>query len=101
MAHKTIAIVALLVVIVALVYWRSTRGACSSGFAAHAPSDMGSVLVYGSKTCPWCVKQEDYLKQKGIPYEFTDCTTGQCPDFVSGFPTLVVNGEVKTGYSEI
>lgn len=100
MAHKTIAIVALLIVIVALVYWRSTRGACSSGFA-QAPADKGSVLVYGSKTCPWCVKQEDYLKQKGIPYEFTDCTTGQCPDFVSGFPTLVVNGEIKSGYTEL
>jgi hypothetical protein len=36
-----------------------------------------------------------------MKYEFIDCTTSQCPDFVSGFPTLVVNGEVKSGYTEL
>ena len=65
------------------------------------PADKGSIIVYGSKTCPWCIKQEDYFKNKGIPYQFVDCKTEQCPDFVQGFPTLVVNGEIKSGYSEL
>jgi glutaredoxin len=67
----------------------------------QTPIDKGDVVVYGSKTCPWCVKQEDYLTNKGIDYKFVDCSKGQCPAFVNGFPTLVVNGQVKEGYSEI
>ncbi len=61
----------------------------------------GDVKVYGSNTCPWCVKQKEYLDGKSIKYEFIDCTTSECPEFVSGFPTLVVNGEVKSGYTEL
>lgn len=68
---------------------------------SQQPPDKGNVIVYGSKTCPWCVKQEDYLKDKGIPYEFVDCRENQCPEFVDGFPTLMVNNVVKSGYSEI
>jgi glutaredoxin len=64
-------------------------------------TDKGNVIVYGSKTCPWCVKQEDYLKDKGIPYEFVDCKDQQCPEFVQGFPTLMIDNVVKSGYSEI
>ena len=65
------------------------------------PADKGNVIVYGSKTCPWCVKQEDYLTDKGIPYEFVDCKTEQCPDFVQGFPTLMVDNVVRSGYTEL
>lgn len=65
------------------------------------PADKGSITVYGSRTCPWCIKQEKYFKDKGIPYEFVDCNNGKCPEFVQGFPTLVVNGEIKSGYTEL
>jgi glutaredoxin len=68
---------------------------------AQQPPDKGNVIVYGSKTCPWCVKQEEYLTDKGIPYEFVDCRSQSCPEFVQGFPTLMVNNVVKSGYSEI
>jgi hypothetical protein len=64
-------------------------------------TDKGSIIVYGSKTCPWCVKQEDYLKQKGIPYDFVDCKQGQCPEFVKGFPTIMKDGEILSGYTEL
>jgi hypothetical protein len=70
-------------------------------YSSLQTADKGNVIVYGSKTCPWCVKQEAYLKDKGIPYEFVDCTTGQCPEFVEGFPTLMVDNVVKTGYTEL
>ena len=65
------------------------------------PPDKGTIIVYGSKTCPWCVKQEAYLKDKGIPYEFVDCKQNKCPDFVDGFPTLSINGQITSGYTEI
>ena len=68
---------------------------------SQQPVDKGNVIVYGSKTCPWCVKQEAYLRDKGIPYEFVDCKTGQCPDFVQGFPTLMVDNVIKNGYTEL
>jgi len=68
---------------------------------SQQPPDKGNVIVYGSKTCPWCVKQEAYLTDKGIPYEFVDCRNQQCPDFVQGFPTLMVNNVVKSGYTEL
>ena len=48
------------------------------------PPDKGNIIVYGSKTCPWCVRQEKYLIE-----------------FVSGFPTLLVDNVVKVGYNEI
>jgi len=64
-------------------------------------ADKGNVIVYGSKTCPWCVKQETYLKDKGIPYEFVDCKNQQCPEFVQGFPTLMVDNVIKSGYTEL
>lgn len=71
-----------------------------SMYALQTP-DKGNVIVYGSKTCPWCVKQEDYLKNKGIPYEFVECSQGGCPDFVSGFPTIMKDGQVLEGYTEL
>ena len=68
---------------------------------SQQPADKGNVIVYGSKTCPWCVKQEKYLTDKGIPYEFVDCKSQQCPDFVQGFPTLMVDNVIKSGYTEL
>jgi glutaredoxin len=59
------------------------------------------ITVYGTDSCPWCTKQKDYFKEKGTEYTFVDCAQGQCPNFVSGFPTLVVNGDIKVGYQEI
>lgn len=86
---------ALLTIIVA---WSMRTGV--SGYM-QTPVDKGVITVYGSKTCPWCVKQEKYLTEKGIPYNFVDCKSQQCPDFVQGFPTLDVNGAIKSGYNEI
>ena len=66
------------------------------------PPDKGNIIVYGSKTCPWCVKQEKYLIDNGLPYTFVDCKQdGGCPEFVPGFPTLLVDNVVKVGYTEV
>ena len=82
------------VVIAIVVYLISQRTVQVSNFE-------GQVQVYGTDTCPWCIKQKDYLKEKGIQFEFIDCSKGTCPDFVDGFPTLRVNGEIKNGYTEL
>jgi hypothetical protein len=54
------------------------------------------IIVYGTPTCPWTVKQRAYLDKKRVPYEFVDCTKTKCPAFVEGYPTLVLSG-----YTEI
>ena len=61
----------------------------------------GALTVYGSETCGWTKKQLAYLEKKGIPFTFVDCDRQSCPEFVSGFPTLKMDGQIKTGYQEI
>jgi glutaredoxin len=85
----------ILIVGIIIILWKGV-----SAYTQQTP-DKGNIIVYGSKTCPWCVKQEAYLKDKGIPYEFVDCKNQQCPDFVQGFPTLMVDNEIKSGYTEL
>jgi hypothetical protein len=65
------------------------------------PPSKAGIIMYGSDDCPWCVKQKEYFKEKGTEYTFVDCAKGQCPDFVAGFPTLVIDGQIKVGYQEI
>ena len=93
---KVLALAILILVAIALIIFKG-----KSYFSGQQPADKGEITVYGSKTCPWCVKQEKYLTDKGIPYIFVDCKAGQCPEFVQGFPTLSVNGEIKSGYTEL
>lgn len=93
---KVLALAVLILVAIALIVFKG-----KSYFSGQQPADKGEITVYGSKTCPWCVKQEAYLTEKGIPYTFVDCKAGQCPEFVQGFPTLSVNGEIKSGYTEL
>ena len=61
----------------------------------------GAVTVYGSPSCGYCHKQVDYLNDNGIAFDFVDCTTQTCPDFVEGFPTLDVDGTITVGFTEI
>ena len=61
----------------------------------------GGLTVYGTETCGWTKKQLAYLEKKGIPFTFVDCDKQGCPGFVSGFPTLEMDGQIKTGYQEI
>jgi glutaredoxin len=96
-------IIAGLILVVILILLSKMTSNADAGSASGGLSvvDKGEITVYGSKTCPWCVKQEDYLKQYGIPYTFVNCKDQQCPDFVKGFPTLVINGDIKSGYTEV
>jgi hypothetical protein len=92
---KVLFLAVLILVAIALMVFKGRS------YYTQQPADKGDITVYGSKTCPWCVKQEAYLTEKGIPYTFVDCKAGQCPEFVQGFPTLSVNGVIKSGYTEL
>ncbi len=59
------------------------------------------IIMYGTDGCPWCVKQKEYFKEKGIEYTFNDCDKGGCPNFVSGYPTIVKDGKAMPGYQEL
>jgi hypothetical protein len=97
MKTKTLVLIALAVIVFLLFSFKMV-----SFGDALTPPDKGNIIVYGSKTCPWCVRQEKYLIDNGLPYTFVDCKQdGGCPDFVSGFPTLLVDNVVKVGYNEI
>jgi glutaredoxin len=97
---NSLVIIGLLVVILVVLLMKN-GSFFSSGPDSSTVIDKGSLIVYGSKTCPWCVKQEDWLTKSGIDYTFVDCTKSQCPDFVKGFPTLLLDNEVMNGYTEL
>ena len=62
------------------------------------PASVDSkVIVYGSMSCPWTVKQLNNLNGRA---EFFDCKTNKCPDFVKGYPTCVKDGQVYNGFQE-
>jgi len=70
-------------------------------FFASRSSGYNQTVIFGSPTCRWCQKQLKYMNAKGLPYHFVDCTTQFCPDFVNGYPTMVVNNKITHGYTEI
>ena len=97
---KSIILLIVLVVAIGLLFMVKKSGYDGSG-DSESVSDKGNLIVYGSKTCPWCQKQEKYLNDKHIPYTFMDCRTESCPAFVNGYPTLLLNNQVLNGYTEI
>jgi len=104
--NKKYAIIALVIVaILSVLFYFMTRKSNydtgGSGADGRSVTDKGNLIVYGSKTCPWCQKQEKYLMTTGIPYTFVDCNTEACPEFVSGYPTLLLNNQVLNGYTEV
>jgi glutaredoxin len=96
MKRKDMIIAGLLVLLVILL----TSKMMSFGDAL-TPPDKGNIIIYGSKACGWCQKQEKYLIDNGLPYTFVDCKDGSCPDYVKGFPTLLVDNVIKVGYTEV
>lgn len=61
-----------------------------------------SLTVYGSMSCPWTVKQIEYLNHKKIPHVYVDCNKQRCPKFVKGFPTIKTSGgKIVEGFSQL
>jgi hypothetical protein len=70
-------------------------------FSYRKMSGYNQTIIFGSPSCGWCKKQLSYMDAKGLPYHFVDCNTQFCPDFVNGFPTMIVNNKIVNGYTEI
>jgi hypothetical protein len=102
--QKVWVIAAIVLAALLLVWFKGASFASDvggSGANGRSVVDKGNIIIYGSRGCPWCQKQEQYMKAKGIPYTFTDCDTESCPGFVNGYPTILQNGEVLSGYTEL
>jgi hypothetical protein len=61
----------------------------------------GTLTVYGVDGCGWTKKQLAYLDKMGTDYTYVNCDTGNCPDFVSGYPTLDQDGKILVGFQEL
>lgn len=66
-----------------------------------------SVKVYSTKTCPWCVKVKDLLKEKGVKFDDIDVGADQkaANEMVEksgqmGVPVVDINGTVIVGFDK-
>jgi len=60
----------------------------------------GETTVYGTPECGWTQKQLEYLQKKKISYQFVDCSENKCPSFVDGYPTIVHDNKIFSGFTE-
>ena len=71
-------------------------------------------IVYGSESCPFCVKAKKFLAEKGIPTEFRDVTIEDSGnrEWVEYYwkqqgvsratiPVVILDGFPVGGYSEL
>ena len=49
-------------------------------FRGQGASNSSAWKVHGSMGCGWTRKQVEELKNKGIPYEFIECSGDMCKD---------------------
>jgi len=80
-----------LLVLVVLLAWH---------FFGRSASPYNETVIFGSPKCGWCRKQIAYMDKMARPYHFVNCDTDYCPDFVNGYPTMIVNNKIVHGYQE-
>ena len=61
----------------------------------------GTLIVYGVDDCSWTKKQLEHLDKKGMAYQYVNCSSGECPEFVSGYPTLDLDGKILIGFQKL
>jgi len=68
-------------------------------------NEKHKVIVYSTKTCPYCVMAKNYLRGKGVPYEDVDvgADRDKAREMVAksgqmGVPVLDVGGRVILGF---
>src|SRR5277367_2615619 len=52
---------------------------CRPSLAEQPPMRQPNISVYGTRSCPDCVRAINYLDSQGVPYEFKDLD--QFPEF--------------------
>ena len=65
------------------------------------------VIVYSTKTCPWCKKTKEFLKANKIPFTSKDVGTNQkyATEMIEksgqqGVPVTDINGKIIVGFKE-
>jgi glutaredoxin 3 len=65
------------------------------------------VKVYSTKTCPWCHKVKDFLKEKHVKFEDIDVGADQkaASEMVEksgqmGVPVVDIDGNIIVGYDK-
>jgi glutaredoxin-like YruB-family protein len=68
---------------------------------------MVPVKVYSTKTCPWCYRVKDYLKQKKIQFQDIDVSADNTAarEMISlsgqaGVPVININGKIIVGFDK-
>lgn len=88
MERRMIFIAVIVILLVAILFM---------GRGKSAPADK-KIKVYGSMGCGWTKKQ---LEVFGDKCEFVDCTSAQCPSFVTAYPTIErPDGTISVGFSK-
>ena len=91
---NTVKIIVGIVLIGVIIYLFFNKPTKSKEQPEEKTSQNG--IIYGVMSCPYTVKQVE----KYPDYEFVDCSSGNCPDFVTAFPTTKFpDGDVKVGFS--
>lgn len=72
---------------------------------------MNKVVIYTSKTCPYCVKAKKLLQMLNLEYEeklADDDFDGMCEDLSLEFgkqiqtvPQIIINGNLIGGYTDL
>lgn len=68
---------------------------------------MNYIVVYSTKSCPYCVMAKEYLKSKNITFEDVDVghDTERAMEMIKksgqqGVPVLDVNGQIIIGFNK-
>ncbi len=68
---------------------------------------MKSVKVYGTSSCPFCIKAKQFLDDSGVEYENIDVSTDQDKaeemkqkSGQMGVPVIDIEGEIIVGFDK-
>ena len=68
---------------------------------------MSKVIIYSTKTCPWCAKVKEFLKENKIPFTNKDVGGNQKnatemfkKSGQQGVPVTDINGTIIIGFNE-
>jgi len=66
-----------------------------------------SVKVYGTATCPWCIRAKQFLKENNIEFQNMDVSSDQsvADEMMAktgqmGVPVLDIDGEMIIGFDK-
>lgn len=76
-------------------------------FDAYYPDARTRVIVYGTETCPYCMKTRAYLKERHIPFVDIDIAKSEKGkhDYAQlggkGVPLILIGNRQMTGFNRV